>query len=232
MAQVKYGGGIVQISGSIAGSVFARNRFGNYIRPRTKPVNPNSSGQVGVRSALSYLSTYWHATLTAAQRVAWATYAASVAMKNRLGESIYLTGFNHFIRSNTELVNRSLTLVADGPTVLALPEKDPSFAVSGSAATQLISVAFDDTLDWLDEDDAYMLVYQGVPQIATRNFFGGPWRYMDNIPGDAVTPPTTPTTMTAPFTLVEGQKVWCYARIIRADGRVTEPFYANFTVAA
>ncbi|GAH28464.1 unnamed protein product, partial [marine sediment metagenome] len=38
MALVKYGAGIIQMSGSIAGDVHARNRFGNYIRPRTKPV--------------------------------------------------------------------------------------------------------------------------------------------------------------------------------------------------
>lgn len=232
MALVKYGGGIVQASGSIAGNVHARNRFGNYIRPRTKPVNPNSVHQVGIRSALSYLTTYWHATLTAAQRTAWATYAAAVAMKNRLGETVFLTGFNHFIRSNAELVNRELTLVADGPTELALPEKDSTFAVSGSAATQEISVVFDTALDWVDEADSYLMVYQGVPQLVTRNFFGGPWRYMDNVEGDATTPPTSPAAMTAPFTLVEGQKVWCYARIVRADGRVTEPFYASFVVAA
>lgn len=233
MAQVKFGGGVTAISGSIAGSTFGRNRFGFYIRPRTKPVNPNSAGQAGIRSAMSYLTAYWHATLTPAQRVAWTTYAAAVAMKNRLGETIYLTGFNHFIRSNAELVNRSLTLVADGPTVLALPEKDPTIAATGAASTQLVSVAFDVLLDWIDEDDSYMMVYQGVPQLATRNFFGGPWRYMDKIEGDSITPPTSPVTMTAPFTLVEDQKVWCYARIVRADGRVTMPIYPDpFAVGA
>ncbi|GAI01350.1 unnamed protein product, partial [marine sediment metagenome] len=45
MALIKYGGGIVQISGSIAGTVFARNKMGNYARPRTKPVNPRTARQ-------------------------------------------------------------------------------------------------------------------------------------------------------------------------------------------
>ncbi|GAH50296.1 unnamed protein product, partial [marine sediment metagenome] len=48
MALVKLGGGIVQISGSIAGNTFARNRFGNYMRSRTKPVNPNSTRQTDI----------------------------------------------------------------------------------------------------------------------------------------------------------------------------------------
>lgn len=232
MASVKYGGGVVQMSGSIAGSTFARNRYGNYIRPRTKPVNPRTTRQIAMRSAISYLTEYWHDTLTAAQRTAWGTYAAAVSMKNRLGESIYLTGFNHFIRSNAELIRQGLTLVADGPTEISLPEKDTTFAIAGSAASGEISVTLDNGLGWANEDDGYMFVYQGRPQLITRNFFNGPWRFMDKVEGDAVTPPTSPAAQTAPFTLVEGQKVWCYARIVRADGRLSETFVADCTVAA
>lgn len=232
MAVVKYGGGITQISGSIAGTVFARNRYGNYTRPRTKPVNPNSTLQAQVREALSALAVMWNATLTAAKRSAWNTYAAAVAMKNRLGETIYLTGFNHFIRSNVILSDKGLTVVTDGPTILSLPEKDPTFAVAGDATSQNLSVTFDNTLAWAGEDEGFMFVYMGRPQLVTRNFFNGPWKYADKIDGDSVTPPTSPTTMTAPMTLVEGQKVFCYARIQRADGRLSEPMYASFTVTA
>lgn len=232
MAVVKYGGGVTQISGSIAGTVFARNRYGNYTRPRTKPVNPNSSLQAGVRASLSFLAELWHSGLDAAQRTAWATYAAAVAMKNRLGETIYLTGFNHFVRSNVILKDHDLTVVEDGPTELALPEKDPTFAIAASAATGNISVTFDNTLGWANETGGYLFVYQGKPQLITRNYFNGPWQYMDKVEGDDTTPPTSPADMSAPMTLVEGQKVFCYARIQRLDGRLSEPMYAACTVAA
>jgi hypothetical protein len=105
-ALVKMGGGIVGMSGSIAGNTFARNRSGNYVRARTKPVNTNTQAQQDIRGVMSYLTNYWSVTLSTAERTGWATYANAIAMKNRLGESIYLTGFNHFIRSNTEWVNR------------------------------------------------------------------------------------------------------------------------------
>lgn len=232
MALAKMGGGIIQLSGSIAGNVFARNRYGNYVRPRTKPVNPQSSFQEAVRNAMSYLVEYWHSTLTAAQRTAWETFAQAIAMQNKLGETIYLTGFNHFVRANIELVRQAMTLVADGPTVLALPETDPTFAIAASEASGEISVTFDNALPWANEAEGHMFVYQGRPQIATRNFFNGPWRFMDSIEGDDVTPPTSPAAQTAPFTLVAGQKVWCYARIVRADGRITNPFTASCVVAA
>ena len=233
MALVKFGGGIIQLSGSIAGNTFARNRFGNYIRPRTKPVNPNSSNQSNVRESLSYLTEHWHSTLTPEQRIAWGTYAAAIAMKNRLGEVVYLTGFNHFIRSNVERKRHALTVIVAGPSELALPEKDPTFEVTGSAATNKLSVVLDNTLGWANETGGYLMVYQGVPQLATRNFFGGPWRYTDKVDGDDAVPPTSPAEMDPPFTLVEGQKVFMYARVVRLDGRLSEPFYADpFAVGA
>lgn len=233
MAQVKFGGGVTEVSGSVGGNTFARNRFGFYIRPRTKPVNPNSSGQSNVREALSFLAELWHSGLTAAQRVAWGTYAAAIAMKNRLGETIYLTGFNHFIRSNAELKRHALTVVEDGPTELALPEKDPTFAVTGSAATQKLSVTFDNTLGYANEGGGYLMTYMGTPQLVTRNFFASPWRYAGKIDGNDTTPPTSPVELDPPFTLVEGQKVFMYARVVRADGRVSEPFYCDpFAVGA
>ena len=232
MALVKYGGGVVQASGSIAGTTHARNRFGNYIRARTKPVNPNTSRQGLVRTSLSYLTMWWASGLSAAERTAWATYAAAIAMKNRLGESIYLTGFNHFVRSNVESYLHNNAVAEAGPTVLALPEKDVALSCTGSVATQQISVAFTEGTEWALEVGAIMFVYMGVPRQATRNFFNGPWKYMGQIVGVGAPGAQSPTAIAAPMTLVLGQLVTCYARIRRADGRLSEPFTSTFTVAA
>jgi hypothetical protein len=232
MATVKYGGGITQMSGSIAGTVFARNRFGNYCRPRTKPVNPNSTAQTLMRSTMAHLTELWHSTITGPQRIAWATYAAAIAMKNRLGEVIYLTGFNHFVRSNS--ISKAIldTFVASGPTVLALPESDPSFTITASVATQKVSVAFDNALPWTLEVGAHMFVELGQPQIVTRNFFGGPWKYMGKIAGKVAPAETSPQAIDPPYTLVLGQKIWAYARIRRADGRLSNPTTSSCVVAA
>lgn len=234
MALIKYGGGIVQMSGSIAGNTHARNRFGNYMRPRTKPVNPKSPRQMGARLLMMMLAEQWRESpMTDAIRTAWQTYANSVNWTNKLGEAVKLTGFNMFIRGNAAKITAGGALVTAAPTALGLPEADPAFESSGSAATQLISIAFDDTFDWVDEDEAWFSVEMGLPQSGSRNFFGGPYRFGGSEEGDSVTPPTSPFTFTAPFTLVEGQKVWTRARIIRADGRCSTQFGTDpFDVAA
>lgn len=230
MALIKYGGGVIQASGSIAGTTHARNRSGNYARSRTKPVNPRSTYQVTIREALAMLTQRWHDTVTSAQRTAWATYAAAVAMKNRLGETIYLTGFNHYLRVNIVRINLGQNKCDAGPVTLTLPEQDPSFAITASAATQLISVAWDVLLPWTDIAASVMGFWMGVPQIVTRNFFNGPWRMGGSVPGNGV----SPTTFTAPFTLIAGQRIWVYARISTGptDSRLSEKFRDDCIVAA
>ena len=228
MALIKYGGGIVQMSGSIAGDVHARNRFGNYTRSRTKPVNPKSTRQVLIRECLANLVQRWRATLTAGQRTAWATYAAAVAMNNRLGETVYLTGFNHYLRGNIVALMEACPPRDDGPTDLALPEQDPTFAIAASVASQKITVTFDEDLPWTDEVNSFLLIEMGEPQNATRNFFNGPWRRTAIlVPVD-----TSPKEVDPCFTLVLGQKIWCYGRIFRADARLSQPFRASCTVSA
>ena len=227
MGLVMYGGGITQISGRIGGDVHGRNRSGNYIRAGTKPTNPNTSRQVSVRSSLTFLSARWSQTLTAAQRTAWGLYGDSVAMLNRLSQTIYLSGYNHYIRSNHWLKRLEQTLVDAGPVIFELPAADPTFAITASEATQLISVTFDNTMAWASETGAWMELYQGSPQNAQRNFFAGPWRRVLAITGVDGAPPPSPFDAPVDFAIAEGQRQWMYARIRRADGRLSEPFYAD-----
>lgn len=232
MALIKFGGGVVGMAGSIAGTTFARNRSGSYARARTKPINPNSAAQQLVRAALADLTVRWSQTLTPAQRTAWNLYAANVIMQNRLGESINLSGFNMYIRSNSLLLRAALSAVDTGPALFELPTQDPTFAITASAATQLVSVTFDNTAAWANEDDAHMFIFTGNPQNAQRNFFNGPWGYAGAIAGDAVAAPASPATFTTTQVIAEGQKLWTYGRIVRADGRLSEPFRGDVLVSA
>ncbi len=231
MALVKFGAGIIQMSGSIAGTTFARNRSGNYARARTKPINPSSSGQQAVRNAMAGMVEYWSQTATQVQRTAWDLYASSVEMLNKFGETIHLSGMNHFVRANSILSRAAAPIVADGPTIFELPSGDGLFTAEASAATQLVSVTFSEDGGWEAEDNGFLHVFVGSPQNPTVNFFAGPWKLGDNIAG-AVIPITSPQTFTSPFVLTEDQKVWVYARIQRADGRLSNPFRDDFIVGA
>jgi hypothetical protein len=219
---VKYGGGVVQMSGSIAGDTHARNRSGNYIRARTKPINPNTALQQRARNAIAFLSDRWAQTLTVAQRTAWNLYADSVAMLNKLGETIHLSGYNHYIRSNSFLAQYGITIIDAGPTTFELPAKDPTLSIAASEATQQYTVTFDDTMAWASEDNAYMAFLCGQPQNAQRNFFDGPYKGIRFLSGNSVAPLASPLPIGALHVITEGQHLWIQARIYRADGRVSE----------
>ncbi len=232
MALVKFGGGVIQMSGSVAGNTYARNRYGNYARARTKPVNPNTALQQAIRGAIAFLTDRWAQTLTAAQRTAWGLYGDNVNMTNRLGEVIHLTGFNHYIRSNAIRKQVGIAIIDAGPVVFEIPASDPTFAITCSEATQQITWAYDDTMDWADETGAHIFFFQGQPQNAQRNFFAGPWRLKGGVNGVTGAPTASPYVGPVAFAIAELQHQWGYARILRADGRLSEKFRADTFCAA
>lgn len=231
MALVKYGGGILGASGSIGGQVHSHNRFGSYIRARTTPVNPQAARQNVCRAIVSALASYWSTTMIAANRALWAVYANAIVRQNKLGGTIKLTGFNHFVRSNAFILQNGGTQVDAGPTTLTLPGADPTFACVVDTAGQEIDVTFDNTLPWAIGVGGHMGVYMSAPKAAGVSFIGGPWRLAGTIDG-AVIPPTSPATLTVPFPVGTGQNVVCRARIVEVDGRLSDYFQHFSTVTA
>ena len=181
---------------------------------------------------MSDLVVAWNSTLTDAQRDAWRQYAANVPVTNSFGDPIHLTGFNHYIRSNIARMQAGLTRVDAGPTVYTLAQSDASFDIAVSAATGKITVTFDDTMDWCDEDGGAILVSVGLPQNAGINFFGGPWRFADSIDGSATTPPSSTEDIDEPWEVAQNNIQWAKARICRADGRLSTPTIVHATVGA
>lgn len=227
MALVKFGGGIIEMRGAIAGTVFSRNSSGNYARAKTTPINPNSEFQQAVRAAVAFLTDRWAQTLTANQRAAWNLYAANVTILNRLGESINISGFNHYIRSNSSRKVGGQTVIDDGPVIFEIPAQDPEFACTAKEDTQHIVMTCDTGMDWSTEDGAYLYIYQGIPQNAQINFFAGPWRWIATAPGIDPGGTSSPANLPAVFAISEGQRLWIYGRISRADGRLSEKFRAD-----
>jgi len=221
-----------QVSGSIGGTTYSHNRYGAYKRNRSVPVNPNTDRQVAIRNILRNLAIAWGQTLTQTQRDAWTVYAANVPWVNHLGQPINLTGEAHYIRSNAPRVQAGLPRVDDGPTIFELAQAEASLACTGSEATQVFTLTFDDTADWCDEDDAAELLSMGIPQDASIAFFNGPWRTLSPILGDSVAPPASPVNPATVWPFAQGQRIWIRTRITRADGRLSEFAQVNFLAAA
>ncbi len=101
MAKAKYGGGIQDLRGSIAGQVHSRNTYGNYVRQKVSPVQPRTARQLEVRELFSTLSRMYSTQLTDEEQEAWRQAAASNPVRDVFGDSISLTGINLFNRLNS-----------------------------------------------------------------------------------------------------------------------------------
>lgn len=227
MALIRYPEG-QQRSGSSGGTVFSRNRFGAYIRPRTKPVNPNTERQSEVRAVLRNLAIAWNNDLDADQREGWEVYAANVPWLNRLGDEVRLTGMNMYLRSNLVVSEAALTRVDDAPTVYELGASPVLGATVADTSAQTLSIGYDNGEAWANEVGGALIVYMGRPQNPARTFYGNPWRFAGKVAG-AATPPTSPLVVAvAPFPFGNGNRIWLEARALRADGRASERVRVDF----
>lgn len=109
MAKIQFGTVITDMRGKQGGVVYARNRYTNYSRNKTSPVNPGSAKQSQIRVAFASLSSGWRA-LTLAQRNAWAALAATSAKTNVFGQSFFYTAQNMYMSLNGVLLSLGLPI--------------------------------------------------------------------------------------------------------------------------
>lgn len=214
-------------SGSIGGLTGSRNRGGNYFRARGMPTNPNTPFQQAIRSFMAQLSATWSSVLTQAARDKWDLYALNVPLPNALGEPINVGGIGMYQRTNVpRLQTTAVELPRQdvAPGTFDLGEFTPPVIVSATAATDTLSITFENTDEWANEDDSAMLISISRPQNPGINFFKGPYRFADVIQGDSTTPPTSPAAIVSPFTFEVGQRVFVFIRVTRGDGRLSASF--------
>lgn len=228
MALIKLGALVSNISGSIGGTTFARNRGGAYIRNRTIPLNPQTPRQVAVRQIFGSLSNLWSTTVSAVQRTAWELYASNVPLTNSLGEDRNVSGINMYSRGNALLLDTGGTRADDGPTIFT---KGPSFTptITLDAAADTLTVTdlggYDPDVDGI----VGLLISQGKPQQPGVSFYKAPFQKISG------TQPATlillPTAVPLAFPIAPGQAVFIRSTQVTLDGRVGTPVVQRFLVA-
>lgn len=214
------GGGAA--SGKAGAMVASHNAAGQHLRARTTPTNPRSQFQTAVRNAVRELSPAWN-SLTDAQRQSWAVYATNTAMKNRLGDTIFLSGIAQYVRSNVSRLQAGLGRIDDAPTNFTLGDV-PDYALLAppfSTAGTLTLGAFASD-NWRNETTNSMLVYVSRPQNAGITFFNGPYQLAAVIPSSNT---NQSFAVTLPFATSDtNSKYFTQSRISRGDGRLSGTF--------
>lgn len=202
-------------SGSVAGTTYSRNRYGQYIRTRATPVNPNSVAQALVRSRFTTVAQGWR-NLTAGARQAWQQYADTHPLIDSLGQAKVLSGSAQYQSTN-------LLRLAAGLSISSVVPTPPT----GSLNAFAIVLTLDDTgptrvytVAGNDQATGYKaIIYASGPQSV-----GNPYpKRMAQIAVVDATTWSTPVSVSSGFSTVYGnffqdQLVVTRARIVSDTG--------------
>lgn len=123
MALVRFGNGVTEMRGSIAGTTFSRVRGGAIARNRTVPVNPNTLKQADVRSQFAMIVAAWN-SVSKNDIDGWNSFATGVELVNRLGEAYTPSGRQVFLSINLAKQFAGLALLTEAPSSPNLPDPD------------------------------------------------------------------------------------------------------------
>lgn len=228
---MKYTSGIASTgSGSIGGATASHNRGGQYFRRRAIPVNPSTTQQQQVRGFFSTLQAAWNSILTAGQRSAWDSYALNTPVTDSLGNPVNAGGKGMYTRGNVPRLQAGLARVDTGPTTFGLPALTAPGVTSLVASTGVVTFTFTNTDSWAGAATGGLLVFVSRPQSVSINGFKGPFRFAGVKLGNA-TPPTSPGTVTSPFTYAAGQKGFIRFVAVTTDGRVSGEYIFPVTAS-
>ena len=130
MTKVKFSALVSEMRGKLNGSVFSKNKSGNYLRTKITPVNPQTTAQQQVRSKLGTQSQAWRG-LTEEQRQGWIDYASSTPYTDIFGDSKILSGQMMYVKTNMNITKAGGTAIQFAPN----PVGTPSISVTTIVAT-------------------------------------------------------------------------------------------------
>jgi len=224
MAKVKYGGGIQDIRGSLAGQVHSRNTFGNYIRQKVSPVQPRTSRQLEIRTLFSELSRRFSNTLSDEQQEAWRQAAASAPVRDVFGDSITLTGINLYARLNSLRLLQGLPPLDDPPPVEEVPRLDSlTLTWNGDAGTLEVGFAPTPIPPGLS-----LFVWTTEPLNPGVAFVSPKLRLLTILPQGTTSPADITTQYVARYgAITKGKRIFVAAELVSENGWKGQRSLAN-----
>jgi len=198
MARILFSGVAgVDIRGKLNGSVFSKNKGGAYVRTKVTPVNPQTTSQQNARNRLSTNSQAWR-DLTESQRQGWIDAAPNFPYSDIYGNSKSLSGFQLYVKLNTNLALIGEAAIAAAPSPVAIPQLElASVAADDSANTVIITGTTPVPAD-------FAMVVMATPNVTPgKSFVKNLFRFISAEPAAA----TSPFDVSAEYTPVFGDPV-------------------------
>jgi len=208
-----------QISGKLGGSIFSSNKGGSYIKAFKVPTNPATAKQSAVRNKLSNVAKAWQA-LTEDVKNRYRSWAEDHPVLDRLGESIYISGFAWYQKLAFNSLNVGGTLSG-----LEAPEEHEFTIVSAEVTDNDLLTDVEITLtDAVPSDEAVIIRAQVFESAGIKN--PGRLKQIKVVPPSAAAVVSIKTELQNTFgTLEAGQRVFVsILPIFKATGNAGTEF--------
>lgn len=227
--KIKWGALVVDGRNKIGGHVASKNRAGAYLRTKVTPVNPQTSAQSAVRSALTYLSQSWRG-LTAAQIAAWNATVANFTKTDIFGDIKQPSGINLYIRLNLQLHAGGAAYITDPPAP-SITDALTAFSAAAAAGANTFTATFAPT----PVPAGYKLIIEATPQVSPgKKFLKNQYRILQVIAAAGASPANIDAAYVARFgALVAGEKIGVRAKFLNtATGLTSLALSTEIIVAA
>lgn len=235
MAKILLGSSIGDMRGKQGGTVYSRNRYGNYTRNKTIPINPNTQKQSVVRNNLGAISSGWR-SLTDVDRNAWGALAAGLAPTNIFGQTFNYTAFNVYMKGNQSLISAGLSTLTN-PDVVPPTFAELTFSVGISTMTNNFDIQFGFDGSPITPNDFRVIVQATPPVTASIGSSTVSRLYRALAVSNAAQNFSTPWDVSLEYDalfgnigLVNGNFVWLRACIIHELTGITSPWLINQAV--
>lgn len=171
MAKIKYSALVSDMRNKLNGSVMSKNRYGNYVRNKVTPVNPQTDAQQAQRARLASASSGWK-NLSQSVRNGFAELAKAHPLTNIFGDQVTLDGKAMFTRLSINRLVIGQPVLAVVPTLQGVPLVEVN-SYSGSLSPQ----AFELTISETTVPAGFSLVVEATPPLSkTINFVKNQYR--------------------------------------------------------
>lgn len=226
--KIKYSALVSDARGKLNGSVASKNRYGQYLRNKITPVNPQTNHQMTVRGQFGALSSQWR-NLTQVQRDSWKAAGENSPETNIFGDTVILQPNVFFIKRNMLLTTAGLPIIE---TAIKTTEVEyQNVALETLTTTSMI---IDLEHEHFNEGADKMVVYATKPMSAGREFLKNDYRVIgileegDFVDGSAYSPAEIIDLYTARFgNPIIGSRIGIAVKCVNSTGAVSLPARAS-----
>lgn len=210
MAKIKFTAFLAEARGKVAGTVFSKNRGGNYVRTKVTPVNPQSTSQVAQRNRLTSFAQNFR-SLTSAQILAWNTAVANFQSTDIFGDIKTPAGINLYNRLNMNLDLAGQAPISSPP----VPQGADPVVITGVTA-DVSSSLFTIASALAAVPAGHTLIIEATNLVSPgKSFVKSEFRVISTAAAAATFPILAGTAWIAKFgSLVAGQKVFCRVKTV------------------